>query len=86
LIERYEPELVRGTRILEWTASGPGLLYVAKIDCPGETQERMREGILAALGDPDLAEAREALFIQRQQGIRFTQAAARATDRDTAAM
>ncbi|MGF1611135.1 MAG: phosphate/phosphite/phosphonate ABC transporter substrate-binding protein [Kiloniellales bacterium] len=64
LISRYRPETVAGLRVLTYTEAAPGLPYVAPAAAPSDQVERLRAGLAAALADPSLAAAREALLLR----------------------
>lgn len=63
LLARHAPDALAGTRILARTAEAPGLPYVTAPDAPAETVARLRAGLAAAMADPALAAAREALLL-----------------------
>jgi ABC-type phosphate/phosphonate transport system substrate-binding protein len=63
LIARYRPAALAGTRILGWTAAAPGLPLITAGTAGERLVERLRAGLGAALADPALAGAREALFL-----------------------
>lgn len=64
LFSRHRPESTSGLRVLTYTEAAPGLPYVAPATAPPEQVERLRKGLAAALADPDLAAAREALLLR----------------------
>lgn len=64
LLARHRPQLVARTRILAWSPPAPGLPYVTRRDRPAAELAAMRAGLSAALADPQLAAAREALLIR----------------------
>lgn len=61
--QRHAPEVINGLRRLAWTASAPNLPYVTAIQRDDETVQRLRDGLSAAIADPDGRAAREALFL-----------------------
>ncbi|MFQ6018146.1 MAG: phosphate/phosphite/phosphonate ABC transporter substrate-binding protein [Kiloniellaceae bacterium] len=63
LLSRYRPEALEGLRVLGRSPRAPGLPYVTRPDAGEELTARLRAGLFAALEDPDLAAAREALLI-----------------------
>lgn len=63
LLARHRAELLAGTRVLTYTERVPGLPYVTRAEAGDDIVAGLREGILAALNDPELAEVREALLI-----------------------
>lgn len=63
LLARHRAEALAGTRVLTYTERVPGLPYVTRAKVGDDIVARLREGLSAALKDPDLAEVREALLI-----------------------
>ena len=63
LAERHAPNMVDGVRVLMRSPAVPALPYVTHIGHPVETVARMREGLAAAIADPDLADVRDTLLI-----------------------
>jgi ABC-type phosphate/phosphonate transport system substrate-binding protein len=63
LLERHRPEALAGTRVLCRTASAPGLPYVTAASTSGDTVRRLQAGLFRALGEADLATARDALLL-----------------------
>ncbi len=63
LLELYQPAAVAGLRVLAWSEQVPGLPYVARAGAGPDILERLRDGLMAALADPDLNTAREALLL-----------------------
>jgi len=61
--QRHAPEMIEGLRTLAWTESAPNLPYVTAIQRDDETVQRLRDGLSAAIADPDGRAAREALFL-----------------------
>lgn len=64
LLARCRPAAVAGLRILAETARAPALPYATAAGAPDEQVARLRDGVLAAVADPALARAREALLIR----------------------
>jgi len=63
LTARTESSAVAGLRVLDWSAAAPGLPYVTRADAGDDEVAALRAGLLAAVADPDLAEARAALTL-----------------------
>lgn len=63
LLARYRPAAVAGLRALARSPAAPGLPYVTRAGADDDLVARLRRGLFAALADPDLAAAREALLI-----------------------
>jgi ABC-type phosphate/phosphonate transport system substrate-binding protein len=63
MLTRYRPAAIASLRPLSKSPSAPSLPFVTHPDTPAEILERLRAGLFAALEDPDLAEARAALFL-----------------------
>ena len=63
LFELYQPAAVAALRVLAWSETVPGLPYVTRAEAGPDILERLRDGLMAALADPDLATAREALLL-----------------------
>jgi ABC-type phosphate/phosphonate transport system substrate-binding protein len=63
LLARHRPAALAGTRVLCRTASAPGLPYVTGGAADDDRVRRLREGLRAALEDPELADARETLML-----------------------
>jgi len=61
LIERGRPDLIERVAIVAESLLSPGLPFIASARLGRETIEAVREALLAALADPNLAEARAAL-------------------------
>ena len=70
-LSRHKPEAVAGTCVLCRTPTMPGLPLIAGQATTAAEIEGMREGLAAAIADPLLAEARNALGIT---GMHFLQA------------
>ena len=63
LLARHRPSAVAGLRILAWSERAPGLPYVTRATAGRDVVSRLREGLRAALADPALAGARQALLL-----------------------
>lgn len=63
LLMRHQPELLYGTRVIAAGPPAPALPYVTSRDTAAEDLARLRNGLKAALIEPDLAWARAALLI-----------------------
>lgn len=63
LLARHDPDALAGTRVLARTAAAPGLPYVTAATAAPGTIERLRAGLAAAMADPSLAAARDALLL-----------------------
>ncbi len=63
LLSRHRPEALAGLRVLARSPAAPGLPYVTRAAAGDELVARLRAGLFAALKDPDLATAREALLL-----------------------
>jgi ABC-type phosphate/phosphonate transport system substrate-binding protein len=63
LAERHAPARLAGTRTLAWTPSAPALPWIAGAAIDADTLARVRDGLFAALSDPEIADARAALLI-----------------------
>jgi len=63
LCARHAPDLLAGTRCLGTTPTAPGLPYVTAGAHDEDVLARLRDGLIAALDDPELAEVRAALLI-----------------------
>ena len=61
LLSDLAPEALHGSRILATSPTAPGLPYVTGAATSGDDLRRLREGLFAALADPALGTAREAL-------------------------
>jgi ABC-type phosphate/phosphonate transport system substrate-binding protein len=68
-IQRFSPELTARLRILDWTASSPGLPYVTARACDASIVAALRAALALVLADPALASVRAALLLA---GIDFT--------------
>ncbi|MCG8693091.1 MAG: PhnD/SsuA/transferrin family substrate-binding protein [Minwuiales bacterium] len=72
LIERYRPAALRGIRRLAETPAAPGLPYVTRGDADGGLVDALWRGLQAALADPLLADARDALLIAGAERLAIT--------------
>lgn len=63
LIEQVAPDEMKGLRRLCPTAPAPNLPYITSLSTSAETLNRLRDGLQAAVADPALRAAREALLI-----------------------
>ncbi len=63
LCARHQPEALRGTRVLGYTASAPALPYVTRAGADAETVGILREALMAVAADPALTETRDALAL-----------------------
>ena len=68
LLERHDPELVAGVRVLGTTRQVPGLPYISAGAAPGSTLSRIRNALREAFADPALADVRGELLLR---DIRF---------------
>jgi len=63
LLARHRPQALTGVRVLGRTASAPSLPYITRAGADADLLRRLRGGLDRALGDPGLAEARDALLL-----------------------
>jgi ABC-type phosphate/phosphonate transport system substrate-binding protein len=63
LLLRHRPGALVGTRILAQSAPVPAPPFVASAAMPDDTRKRIREGLLEALVDPALVDARSILLL-----------------------
>lgn len=63
LLLRHRPSALEGTRIIGQSVPVPTPPFVVSAAVPEETRNRVREGLLEALADPTLAEARSVLLL-----------------------
>lgn len=68
LLARHRPDAVAGTRELCRTNTAPGIPYVTRVDAGEGHAERLQAALASAFDDPDLASARDDLFLT---GIEF---------------
>lgn len=64
LLNRYRPAALEGTRVMSYTPCCPGLPFVTRTDLDSDQFERLRVAVRQALGDPEGAAIRAALFIE----------------------
>jgi ABC-type phosphate/phosphonate transport system substrate-binding protein len=62
LMGRYEPERTAGLRVIGHTATVPGLPLITSLQVP---LDAARAAVASAMARPDLADAREALLLER---------------------
>ena len=72
LIERHRPDALRGIRRLAETPSAPGLPYVTRGDADDVLADALWRGLRAALADPMLVDARDALLIDGAERLAIT--------------
>jgi ABC-type phosphate/phosphonate transport system substrate-binding protein len=63
LAARSEPSAVAGLRVLGWSAPAPALPYVTRVGAGEAEVAALRDGLLQAAADPDLAAPRRALSL-----------------------
>ena len=63
LLAEYRPAVLQGTRILERTASAPGLPYVTGSGLDPDRLDRLRTAVQRAFADPQLLGVRDALLL-----------------------
>ncbi|MFQ5959129.1 MAG: phosphate/phosphite/phosphonate ABC transporter substrate-binding protein [Alphaproteobacteria bacterium] len=63
LLDRHRPGTTAGTRVLCFTETAPGIPYVTRTDVDDDTVERLQTALAFAFADPDLAAARDDLFL-----------------------
>ncbi|MFQ6022844.1 MAG: phosphate/phosphite/phosphonate ABC transporter substrate-binding protein [Acidiferrobacterales bacterium] len=63
LIARYRPQTLAGTRVLAYTQLVPATPYVTRAGADPDLVSRLQDGLMTALADPQLADAREALLL-----------------------
>lgn len=64
LMQRHAPERLEGLRVIGTTPSAPGLPLITARSTAERDLERLRDGLQAALADPDLESARDALLLE----------------------
>lgn len=64
LLQRVRPKVLQGLRVLCWTRQAPGLPYVTSGRAGPDRIKRLKEGLQAAVSDPVLASARDALLLK----------------------
>lgn len=63
LLRRVAPDEIDRLRVIAATARAPSLPYITRRDIAPAELQRLRDGLQAAMADPDLAEIRQALLI-----------------------
>ena len=63
LLARHRPGALAGTRVLGWSARAPGLPFVTRADESAATIAPLRAALRAAIAEPRLAPARDALLL-----------------------
>jgi len=71
LLSRCRPAAVEALRVLTTTQSAPGLPYVTRASGGDTLLRRLRDGLFAALADPNLAAARADLLIAGAEVLPF---------------
>lgn len=71
LLSRCRPAAVEALRVLTTTQSVPGLPYVTRASVDDTFLRRLRDGLFAALADPNLAAARDDLLISGAEVLPF---------------
>ena len=61
LARKHRPELVAGVRAIAETAKSPSLPFVTRADASAEELAALRDALVEAIADPELAEATAAL-------------------------
>lgn len=69
LLARHAPAELAGTRSLGFSPGAPGLPYIVGRHVDAETRSRVRAAIDAALADPTLVAARDALLIRGVENL-----------------
>jgi ABC-type phosphate/phosphonate transport system substrate-binding protein len=62
-LEAVAPQEVASLRVIARSASAPALPYITRRDIAPAELRKLRDGLLAGIADPALAEARAALLI-----------------------
>jgi len=70
-VSRWRPGALAGTRVLGFTDPAPAAPYVAPISASNDRVARLRQALDAAVHDPDLAAARDDLFIAGFSHLEF---------------
>lgn len=65
LLETYSPDAIAGTRILGRTFFAPAPPYVTHIKRGNDVKHRIKNALLGAFNDPNLAACRSDLLIKR---------------------
>ncbi len=63
LLRQAAPNEVEGLRVIAASERAPALPFITRKDISPEDLQRLRDGLQAAMADPDLAEIRRALLI-----------------------
>ena len=63
LAARHQPDLTDSLVEIARSPEAPALPYVTRPDMPADDLQRMRTALTAAMTDPDLKDARQALFL-----------------------
>jgi len=63
LLAHHQPEALVGTRVLAYSPQAPGLPLITALGTSAAVRTRLRDGIHAALADPDLESTRSALLL-----------------------
>lgn len=63
VLQAVAPQETAPLRILARSASAPALPFITRRDIPAADLQKLRDGLLAAVADPALAEVRSALLI-----------------------
>lgn len=58
------PQELEGLRVIAESAAAPALPYITRKDIPADDLQRLRDGLRAAVADPALTEARQAMMIR----------------------
>ncbi|WP_421879148.1 phosphate/phosphite/phosphonate ABC transporter substrate-binding protein [Pacificispira sp.] len=64
LLHRYRSQAVEELRVLQWTRQAPALPYAVRVDAQADLVRRIRDALLDAAKDPDLATCRGDLLIK----------------------
>ncbi|MEL6766509.1 MAG: PhnD/SsuA/transferrin family substrate-binding protein [Pseudomonadota bacterium] len=70
LAQRWAPETVASLRRIGWTLAAPSLPFITAGGQEDAVVEALREALQAALASPALAEARDALMLERVEVLR----------------
>jgi ABC-type phosphate/phosphonate transport system substrate-binding protein len=73
LLGRHRPAALSGIRKLGRTYPAPGIPYVTRAALARDTVTRMRAAVFRSFADPDLATARQALFLDGVEEIHLTE-------------
>jgi ABC-type phosphate/phosphonate transport system substrate-binding protein len=69
LLRRGRPELVERVAVVAQSPSSPSLPFIASAALPARTLAEVRQALLAALADPNLAEARSVLGLKGARAV-----------------